>query len=151
MESVNRVKGKIETVIRSPMEQVLEFHEAFGLAIDAPFTEELIDLREKLHNEELEEVDAEFEVAWTDTTMSFRPNNINPKKLTKELADLLYVIYGTAVSFGLPLEEVFNEVHKSNMSKLGADNKPIYREDGKVLKGPNYKEPDLGKYFDSSF
>jgi predicted HAD superfamily Cof-like phosphohydrolase len=72
---------------------------------------------------------------------------IDPKKLTKELADLLYIVYGTAVTFGLPLEEVFTEVHRSNMSKLGADGKPLYRADGKVLKGPNYQEPDLDRYF----
>lgn len=53
------------------------------------------------------------------------------------LADMLYVIYGTAVSYGIPMDEVFSEVHASNMSKLGPDGQPIFREDGKVLKGPN--------------
>jgi len=64
--------------------------------------------------------------------------------LLKELADLVYVVYGTAVSLGLNLDEALERVHESNMSKLGEDGKPIYREDGKVLKGSNYKEPYLG-------
>ena len=63
--------------------------------------------------------------------------------LLKELCDLQYVLSGFAVTFGLPLDEAFKRVHESNMSKLGSDGKPIYREDGKVLKGPNYKKPDL--------
>ncbi len=138
-------KGKITTVIPSPLEQVREFHEAFGIAVDASFNDKDINLRIELMEEELDEVLEEFDYAGEES------NNVNPKKLTKELADLLYVVYGTAVSFGLPLEEVFNEVHKSNMSKLDEDGKPIYRDDGKVLKGPNYKEPDLGKYFDHAF
>lgn len=63
--------------------------------------------------------------------------------LLKELCDLQYVLSGFAVTFGLPLDEAFKRVHESNMSKLGPDGKPIYRDDGKVLKGPNYKKPDL--------
>ena len=70
------------------------------------------------------------------------------EELTKELADLLYVTYGFAVTFGLPIDEVFERVHRSNMSKLGADGKPIYRDDGKVLKGPNYQPPKLDDLFD---
>ena len=63
--------------------------------------------------------------------------------LLKELCDLQYVLSGFAVTFGLPFDEAFKRVHESNMSKLGPDGRPIYREDGKVLKGPNYKKPDL--------
>ena len=63
--------------------------------------------------------------------------------LLKELCDLQYVLSGFAVTFGLLFDEAFQRVHESNMSKLGTDGKPIYREDGKVLKGPNYKKPDL--------
>lgn len=59
------------------------------------------------------------------------------------LADILYVVYGTAAEFGIPIDEIFAEVHKSNMSKLGEDGKPVYRGDGKVLKGPNFKLPDI--------
>lgn len=59
------------------------------------------------------------------------------------LADILYVTYGAAHAFGIDVDACFAEVQRSNMSKLGEDGKPIYREDGKVLKGPNYSEPDL--------
>ena len=59
------------------------------------------------------------------------------------LTDLLYVIYGMGITYGLNLDECFKEVHRSNMSKLGADGKPIYRSDGKVLKGENYSPPNL--------
>lgn len=60
------------------------------------------------------------------------------------LTDILYVVYGAGHSFGIDLDACFSEVHRSNMSKLGQDGKPIYREDGKVLKGPDYSDPDLG-------
>ena len=61
------------------------------------------------------------------------------------LTDILYVVYGAGHAFGIDLESCFREVHFSNMSKLGEDGKPIYREDGKVLKGPNYFAPNLKK------
>ena len=61
------------------------------------------------------------------------------------LCDILYVVYGMAHSFGIDINECFREVHKSNMSKLGKDGNPIYREDGKVVKGPNYQPPNLEK------
>ena len=61
------------------------------------------------------------------------------------LTDILYVTYGAGHAFGIDLDECFEEVHESNMSKLGPDGKPIYREDGKVMKGPDYREPDLRK------
>ena len=66
-------------------------------------------------------------------------------KRAKELADILYAVFGTIIHEGLQdhIERVFDEVHKSNMSKLGPDGKPVKRHDGKVMKGPNYKEPDL--------
>ncbi len=59
------------------------------------------------------------------------------------LTDLLYVVYGAGHSFGINLDKCFEEVHNSNMSKLGNDGKPIYREDGKILKGKNFREPNL--------
>jgi len=63
------------------------------------------------------------------------------------LADQLYILLGTMLAHGMQnvIAEVFDEVHRSNMSKLGEDGKPIKREDGKILKGPNYFKPDLGK------
>lgn len=62
------------------------------------------------------------------------------------LTDILYVVYGAGHAFGIDLDACFDEVQRSNMSKLGTDGKPIYREDGKVLKGPNYFAPDLTKF-----
>ena len=61
------------------------------------------------------------------------------------LTDILYVTYGMAHSFGIDIDECFRTVHVSNMSKLDEDGKPIYRDDGKVLKGPNYRPPNLKK------
>ena len=63
--------------------------------------------------------------------------------LLKELADLVYVCHQMAAAFGWDLQTAYNRVHGSNMSKLGNDGKPIRREDGKILKGPNYYEPSL--------
>ena len=62
------------------------------------------------------------------------------------LTDILYVTYGAGHSFGIDLDECFNEVQNSNMSKLGKDGKPIYNESGKVMKGPNYFKPNLKKF-----
>lgn len=64
-------------------------------------------------------------------------------EMLKELADLVYVTYGFAATFGWDLDEAVRRVHASNMSKLGVNGDVIYREDGKVLKGPNYEEPNL--------
>jgi predicted HAD superfamily Cof-like phosphohydrolase len=68
--------------------------------------------------------------------------------LAKELADLLYVTLGTAELLGIPMSKTFAAVHESNMSKLGADGRPILRADGKVLKGPNYRPADLSLVVD---
>jgi len=62
------------------------------------------------------------------------------------LTDILYVTYGAGHSFGIDLDKCFAEVQKSNMSKLGLDDKPIYNKSGKVMKGPNYFQPNLKKY-----
>ena len=62
------------------------------------------------------------------------------------LTDILYVTYGAGHAFGIDLDKCFNEVQNSNMSKLGSDNKPIYNDDGKVMKGPKYFKPNLSKF-----
>jgi predicted HAD superfamily Cof-like phosphohydrolase len=67
------------------------------------------------------------------------------ENIAKELADIIYIVCGTAVSYGIPLDRVFDEVHRSNLSKLGDDGKPLRREDGKILKGPNYSPPNIKK------
>ena len=66
-------------------------------------------------------------------------------EIADALTDILYVTYGAGHAFGINLDSCFREVQRSNMSKLGEDGKPIYREDGKVMKGPNYSEPNLKK------
>ena len=75
--------------------------------------------------------------------MLFMHGRNHQEEALKELADLVYVCYQYAENMNWFLDEALNRVHKSNMSKLGEDGKPIYREDGKVLKGPGYKPPDL--------
>ena len=65
------------------------------------------------------------------------------------LTDILYVTYGAGHAFGVDLDKCFDEVQKSNMSKLGKDGKPIYNESGKVMKGPNYFKPNLSKFINN--
>jgi len=67
------------------------------------------------------------------------------KEVADALTDILYVTYGAGHAFGVDLDKCFEEVQNSNMSKLGSDGKPIYNDKGKVMKGPNYFKPDLGK------
>lgn len=114
-------------------EKVKQFMEAFGQEVPARATfpdEETMQLRLKLIAEEV----AEF-------AESVQEQDI--VNASKELADILYVVYGAGLAMGINLDQVFHDVHNSNMSKLGADGKPVYREDGKVIKGPNYTKPDL--------
>ena len=68
------------------------------------------------------------------------------KEAADALTDILYVTYGAGHAFGINLDDCFNEVQKSNMSKLGDDGKPIYNQDGKVMKGPKYFKPNLEKF-----
>ena len=70
----------------------------------------------------------------------------NLKEVADALTDILYVTYGAGHAFGINLNKCFDEVQQSNMSKLGADGKPIYDDKGKVMKGPNYFKPDLTKF-----
>lgn len=120
-------------------ELVADFHNAMGMTVGKwPPTQEEAILRATLIEEEYEEVANEM--------LGYFPEQMNKQKIAKELADLLYVVYGTAVSFGIPIDDVFAEVHRSNMSKL-VDGKPLKREDGKVLKGPNYSPANLDHIF----
>ena len=72
--------------------------------------------------------------------------NKDIKEVADALTDILYVTYGAGHAFGINLDDCFSEVQRSNMSKLGNDGKPIYNEHGKIMKGPNYFEPDLKKF-----
>jgi predicted HAD superfamily Cof-like phosphohydrolase len=127
-------------------QKVREFHEAMGLDVASQPRVSLLDLRYRLLHEEWYEVCQELD----ELTMELERGKPGTKEqwaaLLKELADLQYVLSGTIVSLG-PLaggfDTAFNRVHLSNMSKLGDDGKPVYREDGKVTKGPNYEPPTL--------
>jgi len=70
----------------------------------------------------------------------------NLKEIADALTDILYVTYGAGYAYGINLDKCFEEVQRANMSKLGKDRKPIYNEKGKVMKGPNYKAPNLKKF-----
>ena len=128
----------------SNFEKVQQFHKAFGvepLWEGFPPPDKMIRRRWDLLNEEYEELWQEF-FDYDDGHIVPTPSPTK-HKIAKELADMLYVIYGMADELDIDIDSVFTEVHNSNMSKLGTDGKPILREDGKILKGPNYKEPDL--------
>lgn len=114
-------------------EMVREFHHTYGVRIQEHVgfpSEERRLLRWSLLAEEVREYgDAEL------------ANDL--EEVADALADMLYIIHGTALEYGIPLDAVVEEVHRSNMSKLGADGKPVRRDDGKILKGPNYFPPDI--------
>ena len=122
-----------------------EFHVAFGVAVNENPTVQLLKLRKNLISEEAKELIEELDKAISLLEAgALVPNELYVDML-KELADLQVVLSGTSVSLRplRKLDEAFGRVHTSNMSKLGQDGKPIFREDGKVLKGPNYIKPDL--------
>jgi predicted HAD superfamily Cof-like phosphohydrolase len=131
---------------------VRQFHEAFGLPVhNQPFMPDItrVMLRARLIAEEAAEVDAEFgrikqRIAsdWYLSQGAAINVYADIARLAKELSDLRYVVEGAELEFGIPGETVYAEVHRSNMSKLGEDGKPVRRHDGKVLKGPNYREAD---------
>jgi len=128
----------------TPAGMLKEWNEKFEVS---PFIElpdewarrEFLKLRLRLIEEEFREVQDELLDAINGQGDMLR--------LAKELADLKYVVYGTEVLLDIPSDAVFREVHRSNMSKLGTDGKPVRREDGKVLKGPNYSPADLTRVF----
>jgi len=125
-----------------PMTQyqmVRDWLQAFGKPLDQPFANKQLDLIINCIGEEYSEVFAE---------VAMDAEDVDPEKLTKELCDLLWVTYQAAAFFGLPIEQAFKRVYDSNMSKLGSDGKPVLREDGKILKGPNYKPAELGDLFE---
>ena len=120
----------------SNFKSVKKFMETFGQEIKdkANFPDEKIqNLRVSLIEEELLELKDAIK-------------NKDIKEVADALTDILYVTYGAGHSFGIDLDKCFDEVQRSNMSKLGKDGKPIYNENGKVLKGPNYFKPDLSKF-----
>lgn len=121
-------------------QMLVEFHTTYGV----PFRElptgrlpqDITELRESLIEEEFREYREAVEAQ-------------DVVEIADALADLVYVAYGAAVSFGINLDRVLAEVHRSNMSKLDADGKPIYREDGKVLKSDLFEPPRIASVLDS--
>jgi len=117
-------------------EKVGLFMKTFGQEVKTTpslSSEKINNLRISLINEELEE----FKEA-------IKNNDL--KEVVDALTDILYVTYGAGHAFGINLDKCFNEVQRSNMSKLGEDGKPIYNNAGKVMKGPKYFKPDLSKF-----
>ena len=115
---------------------VKEFHKAFKLDyLDKPKADLGIDKNKLRFNLMKEENEEYFEAA----------NNNDMVEVADALGDMLYILCGTIIEHGMEhkIDEIFEEIQNSNMSKLGADGSPIYREDGKVLKGPNYFKPDI--------
>lgn len=121
---------------------VKEFHELMEMTVNAPYTPELLALRQKLINEEVAELNVEIDSLIRELKEIGTLQKQTKLQMFKELADLQYVLSGMVVALAIPMEKVFARVHKSNLSKL-VNGKPLKREDGKVLKGPNYKKPDL--------
>jgi predicted HAD superfamily Cof-like phosphohydrolase len=114
-------------------QQVRQFHETFGVPIGTrPALSDAATnlLRLKLIGEEYDELILAIEAGDIIATAD-------------ALGDLSYVTYGAALTWGIPLDAVITEIHRSNMTKLGLDGKPIFRADGKILKGPNFEPPDL--------
>ncbi len=117
---------------------VHKFHSAFGLGIKNTPTADLGTKKNLLRYELMREENEEYLEA---------ANNNDLVEVADALGDMLYILCGTIIEHGMQekIVEVFNEIQRSNMSKLGADGKPIYREDGKVLKGPNYFKPNIAE------
>lgn len=124
--------------MKKQLEAVEIFHRTYGLGVNqtpkADLGKTKNELRFNLMKEENEEY---FEAV----------QNNDLIEVADALGDMLYILCGTILEHGLQhkIEEVFDQIQKSNMSKLGEDGKPIYREDGKVMKGPNYFKPDFSK------
>ena len=117
-------------------ERVKKFMETFGQEVksEASFPKDkIIRLRLDLIREELSELEEALEKK-------------DIKEVADALTDILYVTYGAGHAFGINLDKCFEEVQNSNMSKLGSDGKPIYNEQGKVMKGPDYFKPNLSKF-----
>lgn len=122
--------------MKNKIKAVQEFHEAFGLGVRQQPVADLSMQKLKLRFDLMDEENREYLEA---------AENNDLIEVADALGDMLYILCGTILEHGMQhkIEEVFNEIQRSNMSKLGADGKPIYREDGKVMKGPNYFKPKI--------
>jgi predicted HAD superfamily Cof-like phosphohydrolase len=117
------------------------FHNSFGLGVSKTMRADLGKEKNLLRFNLMDEENKEYYEA---------ANNNDLVEVADALGDMLYILCGTILEHGMQhkIEEVFEEIQRSNMSKLGADGKPIYREDGKVLKGPNYFKPNIESILD---
>jgi predicted HAD superfamily Cof-like phosphohydrolase len=122
--------------MKDKLQAVQRFHESFGLGVSRQLRANLGVTKNSLRFNLMDEENREYLEA---------ANNNDMVEVADALGDMLYILCGTILEHGMQhkIEEVFNEIQQSNMSKLGADGKPIYREDGKVLKGPNYFKPNI--------
>ena len=118
------------------IDMVQEFHKTFNIGIGDNFKDKLAESTVKLRHKLMEEENNEYLEA------ALKGDYI---EVADALGDKLYVLLGTIIEHGMQdvIQNVFEEIHKSNMSKLGDNGKPIYREDGKALKGSNYNPPNL--------
>ena len=120
----------------SNFEDVKTFMRTFGQIVETKpqFPDDkTVKLRYELIKEELDELEEAMKTK-------------NLKEVADALTDILYVTYGAGCAYGIDLDKCFKEVQRANMSKLGKDGKPIYNENGKVMKGPKYFKPDLSKF-----
>lgn len=122
--------------MESKLKAVQLFHESFGLGVKQEPIADLGRAKNALRFNLMDEENKEYLEAASSNDLV---------EVADALGDMLYILCGTILEHGMQykIEEVFNEIQRSNMSKLGADGKPIYREDGKVLKGPNYFKPNI--------
>ena len=136
----SKIKPITKTMKRK-IEAVEEFHNAFGLGVLHNPKADLGNAKNQLRFSLMDEENKEYLEA---------ANQGDLVEVADALGDMLYILCGTILEHGMQykIEEVFEEIQKSNMSKLGEDGKPIYREDGKVLKGPNYFKPDIQAILD---
>lgn len=124
--------------MKNKIKAVKQFHESFGLGVSQEMKADLGKQKNLLRFNLMDEENKEYLEAASENNMV---------EVADALGDMLYILCGTILEHGMQykIEEVFNEIQRSNMSKLGADGKPIYRADGKVLKGPNYFKPNIAE------
>lgn len=122
--------------MKRKLSAVIEFHTSFGLGVSEEMRADLGEQKNMLRFNLMDEENKEYLEA---------AQNNDLVEVADALGDMLYILCGTILEHGMQykIEEVFEEIQRSNMSKLGEDGKPIYREDGKVLKGPNYFKPNI--------
>ena len=124
--------------MKNKLSAVTEFHKAFRLVVNNSPTIDIDESTMNLRFSLMDEENKEYLDAIKNNDMI---------EVADALGDMLYILCGTIITHGMQdvIDEVFEEIQRSNMSKLGSDGKPIYREDGKVLKGPNYFKPNIAK------